>query len=242
MGVTMANLDFCTKPFAEFNDTKIFGTAETAANFAKVAGDDASLQRKLSALQRGPVRFYQNNVIALNEDVADHLMFVVTGVVRSCKICKNGNRSIVSFYLPGDFVGWVDAKLSLSIEAATDTELLFIRRKGLVSLAAQNVRIANVLLTAATNELARAQEHVLLMSKSAKCRAATFLSDLWVRLGKAQYLDVPMSHQDIADYLGLTIETLSRTITDLERAGLIARVPSPRRLLLQNHFGLRRVN
>jgi len=123
MGMIMANLDFCTTPFVEFDDTKIFGTADTVANFAKVAGDDASLQRKLSALQRGPVRFYQNNVIALNEDVADHLMFVITGVVRSCKICKSGNRSIVSFYLPGDFVGWVDAKLSLSIEAATDTEL-----------------------------------------------------------------------------------------------------------------------
>jgi CRP/FNR family transcriptional regulator, nitrogen fixation regulation protein len=241
MEVMMADLDFCTTPFLEFDDTKIFGTADTAANFAKVVGDDASLQRKLSALQRGPVRFYQNNVIALNEDVADYLMFVVTGVVRSCKICKSGSRSVVSFYLPGDFVGWVDAKLSLSIEAATDTELLFIKRKGLVSLAAQNVRIANVLLTAATNELARAQEHVLLMSKSAKCRAATFLTDLWERLGKAQYLDVPMSHQDIADYLGLTIETLSRSITDLERSGLIARVPS-RRLILQNHFGLRRVN
>ena len=205
-------------------------------------GDDASLQRTLSALQRGPVRFYQDNVIALDEDVADHLLFVITGVVRSCKNCKNGNRSVVSFYLPGDFFGWIEAKLSLSIEAATDTELLFIKRKGLLSLAAQNVRIANVLLTATTNELARAQEHVLLMSKSAKCRAATFLSDLWVRLGKAQYLDVPMSHQDIADYLGLTIETLSRSITDLERAGLIARIPSQRRLILQNHFGLRRVN
>src|SRR4029078_10720504 len=241
MGMMMANLDFCTTPFVEFNDTRIFGTAETAANFAKVVGDDASLQRKLSALQRGPVRFYQNNVIALNEDVADHLMFVITGVVRSCKICKNGNRSIVSFYLPGDFVGGVDAKLLLSIEAATDTALLFIKRKGLVSLASQNLRIANVLLTATTNELARAQEHVLLMSKSGKCRAATFLTDLWVRLGKAKYLDVPMSHQDIADYLGLTITTLSRNITVMERAGLISRVPSRRRLLLQNHFGLRRV-
>ncbi|HEY3223836.1 MAG TPA: helix-turn-helix domain-containing protein [Pseudolabrys sp.] len=236
----MANLDFYTTPL-DVNDTKIFGTADTAAHFAKVAGDNASLQRILSALQRGPVHFYRNNVIALDEDVADYLLFVVTGVVRSCKICKRGTRSVVSFYLPGDFFGWVDAKLSLSIEAATDTEVLFIKRKGLVALASQDVRVANVLLTAATNELARAQEHVLLMSKSAKCRAATFLTDLWVRLGKAQYLDVPMSHQDIADYLGLTIETLSRAITDMERSELISRVPSQRRLILQNHFGLRRV-
>jgi CRP/FNR family nitrogen fixation transcriptional regulator len=238
----MANLDFYTTPSIEINETKIFGTADTAAHFAKVFGDDASLQRTLSALERGPVRFYRDEVIALDEGVAGYLLFVVTGVVRSCKICKNGARSVVSFYLPGEFLGWVDAKLSLSIEAATDTEVLFIKRKGLVSLASRDARVANILLRATTNELARAQEHVLLMNKSAKCRAATFLTDLWVRLGKAKYLDVPMSHQDIADYLGLTIETLSRSITDLERAGLIARVPSQRRLILQNHFGLRRVN
>jgi hypothetical protein len=113
----MANLDFYTTPL-DVNDTKIFGAADTAAHFAKVAGDNASLQRILSALQRGPVHFYRNNVIALDEDVADYLLFVVTGVVRSCKICKKGTRSVVSFYLPGDFFGWVDAKLSLSIEAA----------------------------------------------------------------------------------------------------------------------------
>jgi CRP-like cAMP-binding protein len=191
----MASLDFYTTPSVEFNHTKIFGTADTAVHFAKVFGDDVSLQRTLSALQRGPVRFYRDSVVAFDEDVADYLMFVICGVVRSCKICKSGARSVVSFYLPGDFVGWVDAKLSLSIEAATDTELLFIKRNGLVSLASRNARVANVLLRATTNELARAQEHVLLMSKSAKCRTATFLADLWVRLGKAQYLDVPMSHR-----------------------------------------------
>jgi CRP/FNR family transcriptional regulator, nitrogen fixation regulation protein len=236
----MANLAFYTTPSIEINETKIFGTTDTAAHFAKVFGDNASLQRSLSALQRGPVRFYRDNVIAFDDDVADYLLFVVAGVVRSCKVCKSGTRSVVSFYLPGEFLGWVDAKLSLSIEAATDAEVLFIKRKGLASLASRDARVANVLLRATTNELARAQEHVLLMNKSAKCRAATFLTDLWVRLGKAQYLDVPMSHQDIADYLGVTIETLSRSITDLERSGLIARVACQRRLLLQNHFGLRR--
>jgi CRP/FNR family transcriptional regulator, nitrogen fixation regulation protein len=237
----MANLDFNTTPFVDFNYTKVFGTAETAAHFAKVFGDDASLQRILSALQRGPVSFYRDNVIALDEDVADYVLFVISGVVRTCKICKHGTRSVVSFYLPGDLFGWTEPKLSLSIEAATDTEVLFIKRSGLLSLASRDVRVANVLLTATTNELARAQEHVLLMSKSAKCRAASFLTDLWVRLGKAKYLDVPMSHQDVAAYLGLTIETLSRTITVMERAGLITRISSQRRLLLQNHFALGRM-
>ena len=237
----MANLDFSTTPFAGFDYTKIFGTPDTAAHFAKVFGDNASLQRALSALQRGPAHFYRDNLIAFDEDVAEHLFFVIKEVVRSCKICKSGTRSVVSFYLPGDLFGWSEPKLSLSIEAATDSEVLFIKRSGLLSLASRDVRVANVLLTAANNELARAQEHILLMSKSAKCRAVTFLTDLWVRLGKAKYLDVPMSHQDIADYLGLTIETLSRSITDLERSGLVSRVVAGRTLLLRNHFALGRM-
>jgi CRP/FNR family nitrogen fixation transcriptional regulator len=69
---------------------------------------------------------------------------------------------------------------------------------------------------------------------------AKFLIDLWTRLGKAKYLDISMSHQDIADHLALTIETVSRAITDLERSRLITRV-SRQRLLLQNRFALGRM-
>ena len=61
----MANVDFYTAPSIEFNDTKIFGTADTAAHFVKMFDGNASLQRTLSALQRGPVRFYRDQVIAL---------------------------------------------------------------------------------------------------------------------------------------------------------------------------------
>ena len=104
----MANLDFNTTPFVEFNDTKIFGSADTSAHFAKAFDNRASLQRTLSALQRGPVRFYRDNVIALDEDIAAYLLFVVSGVVRSCKICQSGTRSVVAFYLPGDLFGWID--------------------------------------------------------------------------------------------------------------------------------------
>jgi CRP/FNR family nitrogen fixation transcriptional regulator len=107
----------------------------------------------------------------------------------------------------------------------------------LLSIASRENRVASFLLTATTNELGRAQDHILLMSKSAKCRVATFFTDLWVRLGKAEYLDVPMSYQDMADHLGLTIETVSRTISAMERSGMITRV-STRRLLLQNRLAL----
>jgi CRP/FNR family nitrogen fixation transcriptional regulator len=81
------------------------------------------------------------------------------------------------------------------------------------------------------------QEHSLLMSRSAECRVTTFLLDLSKRLGKTKYLDLPMSHQDIADHLGLTIETLSRTITKLEKSGLVTRA-SCRTLVLTNRASL----
>ena len=150
---------------------------------------------------------------------------------------KSGTRNVVAFYLPGDLLGWSDLKHSLSIEAATDTAVLFLKRNALLSLATRDSRVASYLLSATTDQLERAHGHVILMSKIAKCRVATFFTELWVRLGQPKYLDVPMSYQDIADYLGLTIETLSRSITELERSGLISRV-SGRKLLLQNRFAL----
>ena len=216
---------------------KIFGTVEASLDLAEAIGSDEPVKRAFSGIKQVPIRFYRDNVIACEGDPAEHIFFVVRGVVRSCRNFKMGVRNIVAFSLPGDFLGWTGQKRSLSIEAATDAEVLFIKRSALSSLAAQENRIAIFLLRATTNELERAEEHISLMSKSAKCRVATFLTDLWVRLGSAEYLDVPMSHQDIADHLGLTIETVSRAISDLERSKMITRV-SCKKLLIQNRLSL----
>lgn len=231
----MSNVDFDTTPFITPNGKKVFGTVDTAVDFLGALGNDKTLRRTFAALPRVPMRFYRDNVIACEGDAAEHLFFVVRGVVRSCKNFQHGVRNIVAFYMPGDLFGWTDLQRSLSIEAATDTEVLFLKRNVLLSIASRENRVASFLLAATTNELGRAQDHILLMSKSAKCRLATFLTDLWVRMGKAQYLDVPMSYQDMADHLGLTIETVSRTISDMERSKMVTRV-STRRLLLRNRL------
>ena len=101
---------------------------------------------------------------------------------------------------------------------------VFLKRSALLAAAIRDGRIATYLLAATTNELRRVQEHSLLLSRRAECRVATFLIDLSMRLGTTSYLDLPMSHQDIADHLGFTIETLSRTITTMEKSGSIARL------------------
>ena len=233
----MPNLDFDKTPFVAPKPTKIFSTVDAPVYLTEAFDGGKAVKRALFALPRIPMRFYRDNLIASDGDAAENIFFVVSGVVRSCKIFQHGARNIVAFYLPGDLVGWTDLKHSLSIEAVTDTKVLFLKRSALLSIASRESLFASFLLTAITNELGRAQDHILLMSKSAKCRLATFLADLWLRLGNAEYLDVPMSYQDIADHLGLTIETVSRTITDMERSGMVTRVSS-RRLLLQKRIAL----
>jgi len=233
----MTNLDFDKTPFVAPKPTKIFGTVDAQVDLTEAFGDGKAVKRALSALPQVPMRFYRDNVIACEGDDAENVFFVVSGVVRSCKIFKHGVRNIVAFYLPGDLFGWTDLKHSLSIEGATDTEVLFLKRSALLSIASRESRVASFLLAATTNELGRAQDHILLMSKSAKCRLATFLTDLWMRLGNAEYLDVPMSYQDIADHVGLTIETVSRTLSVMERSGMVTRV-STRRLLLRKRIAL----
>jgi len=196
------------------------------------------LKLTLSALQRGPIRFCRGNLIAHENKSADYLFLVVSGVVRSCKMFENGNRSIGAFYLSGDLFGWRNP--NFSIEAATDAVVLFIKRRPLISIAERENRIASFLLDITSNELRRSQDHALLMSKDATCRVAAFIVELSKRSGGMNCLHLPMSHQDIADYLGLTIETLSRVITGLEQTGLVTR-ESPRRLIIRDKLALERM-
>jgi CRP/FNR family transcriptional regulator, nitrogen fixation regulation protein len=193
-----------------------------------ICGDDQELlKRALQALRRNPIHYHRDNVIVCEGDPADFMFLVVSGTARACRTFETGSRSIIAFYLPGDLFGWTNGSThAFSVEAATDAMVLFLKRSTLQSIASRESRIASFLQAATINELRRTQEHTLLMSRDATYRVAAFLTDLWARLGKPEYLDLPMSHGDIADHLGLTIETLSRTITRMERAGIVARGPN----------------
>jgi CRP/FNR family nitrogen fixation transcriptional regulator len=108
-------------------------------------------------------------------------------------------------------------------------------------VAKRESRIANFLLTTTLTELQRTQEYSLLISRDAKGRVASFLIDLSKRIRMQACLDLPMSHQDIADHLGMTIETLSRTITQMENSGLIVRGRSHHDLILNDREALARM-
>ena len=200
--------------------------------------DRQTVTDSILAFRRGPIRYSRGAMIACEGDPTDYMYVVVSGVVRSCRTHRDGSRGIVAFHLSGELFGWnCELTHSLSLEAATDTLVFFLKRSALLAAAIRDGRIATYLLAATTNELRRVQDHSLLLSRLAECRVATFLIDLSMRLGTTSYLELPMSHQDIADHLGFTIETLSRTITRLEKSRSIAR-SSCQTLVLRNRASL----
>jgi CRP/FNR family nitrogen fixation transcriptional regulator len=151
---------------------------------------------------------------------ADAIYRVASGVVRSFRILADGRRQIADFYLPGDIFG-VEAgqRRQATAEAVSDATLIVARRSSLVGSEGQE---SWGLWRLAMDELARSQEHVLTLGRrSASERVASFLLSLAERLGAGDVVEVPMSRQDIADYLGLTIETVSRTLTQLQADGVL---------------------
>jgi len=173
---------------------------------------------------------------------AEYLYKVVSGTVRTYKVLNDGRRQIGAFYLPGDVFGLeVGDVHTFSAEAIIDCKVLVIKRSSVIGLAARDNGVARELWTMTASELQRVQDHILLLIKTAQERVAGFLLEMSGRSAMRDEINLPMSRQDIADYLGLTIETVSRTLTQLEHSAAIA-VPSSRRIVLRNRGALNRLN
>jgi CRP/FNR family transcriptional regulator, nitrogen fixation regulation protein len=191
----------------------------------------------------GAAMSYPRNAEIFGEnEPADYLYKVISGAVRTYKILSDGRRQIGAFYLPGDVFGLEFAdEHSLAAEAITDAKVLVIKRSALAALADRDAGAARELYALTARELRRVQARILLLVKSAQERVASFLLEMAERAAADNAIDLPMSRQDIADYLGLTIETVSRTLTALETAAAID-VPSSRRIVLRNRGALSRLN
>jgi len=195
------------------------------------------------AVQRmGAAKWFSRNAEIYGEgEPADCFYQVLSGTVRAYKILIDGRRQIGAFYLPGDMFGLeAGEKHIFSAEAVTNAEVLVIRRKTLTALAASDIEVAHRLWIHTGNELRRARNHLLLINKSAPERVATFLLEMAERIGSIDEIKLAMSRQDIADYLGLTIETVSRMLTRFESASTIA-LPSCKRIVLRNRAVLKRL-
>jgi len=186
--------------------------------------------------------FGRNAEIYGENEPAEYFYKVIAGNVRTYKVLNDGRRQIGAFYLPGDIFGLeIDDLHTFSAEAIADSKILVMKRSTLIALAARDNAVARQLWTLTASELQRAQSHMMLLIKTAQERVAGFLLEMAKRSAASNEIELPMSRQDIADYLGLTIETVSRTLTQLENAAAIA-VPTSRRIVLRNRAALSRLN
>ena len=160
---------------------------------------------------------------------------VVSGVVRTCKFLGDGRRQVDAFYVAGEVFGIESGDTHrLSAEAVCNCTLIAYRRRSLDSLSGRNETVARHLFQFALQNAARAQDHALLLGhRSALEKLATFLLHGARQSAHQATVTLEMSRQDIADYLGLTIETVSRTLSKLEKDGVI-KMTAARSIHLRN--------
>lgn len=174
-----------------------------------------------------PVTLEAGGHILDEGEAADFVYNVTSGAVRLFKLLADGRRSVTGFLFPGDFLGvnFADS-YRISAEAMTPVSLCRFPRKQLEALLVDIPNLERRLLSRASEELALMQEQIVLLGrKTAAERVASFLEVLSRRQVKrhlpANPVLLPMTRTDIADYLGLTTETVSRTITQFKSSGLI---------------------
>ena len=176
-------------------------------------------------------------------DEAIYYYKVVSGAIRSYSLMPDGRRQIADFFVSGDFFGLTDHALqSFAAEAITATNLLRYRRHNVDEQAVAQPALARYLLDIACANLHAARHQLVLLGrKTAEERIASFLLSLFERIGRVEeeddIIDLPMSRTDIADHLGLSTETVSRTFTGLARRGLLS-LPSAQTVVLSDREAL----
>jgi CRP-like cAMP-binding protein len=175
--------------------------------------------------------------IVLEGDPCSHCFRVLTGAVRLYKGTADGRRQLIDFLVAGDCFGLLGAHYTYGVEAITHTTLSKTPRASLAAAVRERPAVADRLIELAAAELARAHDQMLLLGrKNAQEKVASLLLDLARRSGAQgarPAFRMPISRQEMADHLGLTIETVSRTMTRFKEDGLIA-LPTPHDVVLLN--------
>jgi CRP/FNR family transcriptional regulator, anaerobic regulatory protein len=175
-------------------------------------------------------------------DEADSVYEVVRGMLRLCKLLPDGRRQITGFLSAGQFLGLAPEGVCVyTAEAITEVTLCRYKRSAFDRLIDEMPGFAKRVLAVASHELSAAQNQMLLLGRKAAVeKVASFLLLMAEQAGEDEdaSIGLPMTRNDIADYLGLTIETVSRTLTKLKQDRLIA-LPTPDRIKIRNRDQLK---
>lgn len=180
------------------------------------------------------VAFARNAQFYGEGDSSIYLYKLTSGLARSYRIRPDGRRQIVAFYVPGDLFGFEFSDIhTLSVEAITEARAHLIKRATIMNIASRDEEIARQLWSYAGREIRRNQDHILQLSESARAAVASFLLEMGRRIPGADAVVLPIPRQDIADYLDLRLETVSRTMTRIAKSGAIA-LNDKRKITIRN--------
>jgi CRP/FNR family transcriptional regulator, nitrogen fixation regulation protein len=171
---------------------------------------------------------------------ADYVYQVASGAVRSYKLLSDGRCQITAFHLPGDVFGMdIGAIRRMAADAIVDTTVRRVKRRSLEQAAATDMFVGRSLWNMARRDLEHAEDHLLLLGrKTAVERVAAFLLEMDGRLAVTGMLPLPMCRRDIGDYLGLTLETVSRALSQFHDQGILD-FSGARHIVLRNRALLR---
>jgi len=177
------------------------------------------------------------------DEPAEYVYQVVRGAVRTYKLLSDGRRQIGAFLLPGEVFGLESGtNHRLAAEAVIDTTVRLVKRGTLEQAASIDVQVARKLWSITGGELRHAENHMLLLGrKSAMERVANFLLEMDRRLAVAGMMALPMCRRDIGDYLGLTLETVSRALSQLHGEGVLG-FSGARQIVLRNRQRLQNMD
>jgi len=201
-----------------------------ARPFGICAAVDKPELRELEHLSRH-AHFGSGETVFAQEEIATSFYNVLDGVLRLYKLLPDGRRQIVGFALPGDFLGMAaSARHGYSADAIGPVTVCRFSKSAFARFIENRPHLLRRINESTVRELSHAQQHMVLLGRrSAEERVASFLIGWRDRLaafrGPSRTIPLPMSRLDIADFLGLTIETVSRTFTKLERDGVIEIAP-----------------
>jgi len=171
---------------------------------------------------------------------ADYIYQVIEGAVRSHKLLSDGRRQIGAFHLAGDIFGLEHDFHRFTAEAIVDTTVRLMKRESLERVAKTDFAIVRSLLNMTTDSLQHAENHMLLLGRKTSLeRVAAFLLEMDRRLPAAGVMALPMCRRDIADHLGLTLETVSRALSELHKKGYLRFLgQTQREIVVLNSAGL----
>jgi CRP/FNR family nitrogen fixation transcriptional regulator len=223
--------------------TSVVGNKISPVVYPVPAADQFGAVTGHAGLIATEISYRKDEEIYGEDEPAEYVYQVISGAVRSYKLLSDGRRQIGAFHLPGDVFGLESESVHrLAAEAIISTTVRLVKRRSLEQAAGTDAQVARNLWSMTAGDLRHAEDHMLLLGrKTAIERVATFLLEMDRRLAVAGLMALPMCRRDIGDYLGLTLETVSRALSQLHDEDMLG-FSSAREIVLRNRKRLREMD